>query len=450
MSAPAQPSNAPAAAVAAPAPAGVKQTIRPFLARRRGAAAAAAGPGRGGPAAAPPPAEPVFQTVIRESPTVLRFRLSPANVAYANTLRRAMITEVESVGFVADIKDDGSTSDVKIIKNSTPMSNEMLAHRIGLLPIHVENPAEWNPATYEFKLKVVNEGPAPLDVVAGDIEVYQDQGADEEPLKLPSVQFFHPDPVTHDTALLAVLKGRVGDQEPEALEFTARATVGTGRQNVRFMPTTSRCAYGYTLDEDPERRREIFTRWLTEAKKVSPADLDANAEKKAQLEREFATMEQQRCYKIDARGEPYSYDFLVESVGVMDPTRIVGRALEVMKEKLLRYASIDRGDLPDTLRVRPAEARMKGYDFVFQGEDHTLGNLLSTWIDQTMMDRTDSGITFAGYKVPHPLRDEMLLRIGIESGKELDARAIVAEACRGCAQMFTDWRAMWAGATEGV
>jgi hypothetical protein len=91
---------------------------------------------------------------------------------------------------------------------------------------------------------VTNESSDPRDIVAGDIQVLKNRGAEEEPLLVPNVQFFHPDPVTHDTALLTVLKGKLASQEPETLEFTAVATMGTGRENAAFMPVTSRCAYG--------------------------------------------------------------------------------------------------------------------------------------------------------------------------------------------------------------
>ena len=108
-------------------------------------------------AAAATRSDSVFKELKRETKTVLRFQLAPTHVSYANTLRRAMITDVETVGFVADITDTGSTSNVTIHANSTPMSNEMLAHRIGLIPIHVSNPNEWNPDEYTFKLNVKND-----------------------------------------------------------------------------------------------------------------------------------------------------------------------------------------------------------------------------------------------------------------------------------------------------
>jgi len=397
-------------------------------------------------AAPAPPAKPVsiFKNLSMEDRNTLRFRMEPTHVTYANTLRRTIITDVETVAFASDIAGDGSTTDVAISKNSTAMSNEMLAHRIGLLPIHVENPLEWDPDEYTFKLDITHDSTEQRDVVASDIQVFKNRGPEEEPLPVPSVQFFHPDPVTHDTSLLAILKGRVGTQEPEVLSFTARATVGTGRQNARFMPVTSRCAYAYTRDDSEERKKELFTAWLTNHKKVNPTEIESNSTRKGELEREFATMEIQRCYKMDARGEPFSFDFVVESVGVLDPKYIVARALEVLQKKLLAYASIDSGDLPETLKMRPADARMKGFDFLFQQEDHTLGNLLSTWMERNM---EKDEISFVGYKVPHPLRDEMLLRVGVESGKDTDARAAIAKAARSCAQMFADWLAQWSAAS---
>jgi DNA-directed RNA polymerase subunit L len=392
-------------------------------------------------AAAAPAVDSVFKDLKRDTPNTIKFRLEPTQVSYANTLRRSMITDVETVGFKSDITETGTTSDIIITKNSTPMSNEMLAHRIGLIPLHIERPTEWNPSEYTFKLNVVNDSTIPLDVVAADIQVYKNRGPEEDPLLVPSVQFFHPDPVTRDTALLAVLKGRVGTQEPEALSFEAVATVGTGRQNAQFMPVTSRCAYGYTRDDSEERKKELFTTWLVNHKKVNATELESNSTRKGELEREFATMEIQRCYKMDERGEPYSFDFIVESVGVLDPVYVVHRAIEVLQKKLLVYASIDSGDLPESLKIRPADARMKGFDFIFQQEDHTLGNLLSTWMEQNEYDAGE--ISFVGYKVPHPLRDEMLLRVGVESGKDVDARAAVAKAARACAQMFTEWLSQW-------
>jgi len=392
-------------------------------------------------APAPPTAVDIFKSVTKPSADSITFTIAPTDVTYVNTLRRVILTEVETIGFRSDILEDGTTADVQIKKNSTPMSNEMLAHRIGLLPINVPNPLEWKSDAYTFELNVSNTGVDTIDVNAGDITIMQVREG-EDPLKIPSTQFFQPDPISQTTPLLAVLKGRVNNQEPESCNFIAKATIGIGRENARFIPV-SQCSYKYTLDTDPDRRLEYFNNWLVTHKKIDPAEL--SEERKKELQREFATMEVSRCFLVNEQNEPYSFDFVVESVGPLNPTYIVARAIQVIQEKVTKYASVDAGDLPENVKVLPADARMKGFDFLFQGEDHTLGNLLQTWIDANMVDSGEA--TFVGYKVPHPLKDEMLLRIGVESGTEDAARKVLMKAARGISQIFKAWGENWATAS---
>ena len=387
-----------------------------------------------------------FKNLKKTGENTLQFTLAPTHVSYANTLRRAVLTMVETVGFNADIEDSsGKTTDVIITKNSTPMSNEMLAHRIGLLPIHVETPLLWKPEEYTFEISAKNETNESMDITADNIIVKKVvsivQG--DEPQAVPSRQFFHPHRLTGDTSLLTVLKGRVGAQPPEELECKMIARMGTGRQNARYTPV-SQCSYKYTVDPDEAKRKEVFTNWLTTSKKVNLAELETNSSRKGELEREFATMEAARCF-LEKDGEPYSFDFTIESVGVLSPETIVARSLVVLQSRCMRYATINVGDLPDNLKIVPADGALQGFDFLFTQEDHTLGNLFQTWIEQNAMvaaDGAETDISFVGYKVPHPLRDEMLLRIGVErDGQQVTARSAVARAAKGCADMFASWRA---------
>ncbi len=382
-----------------------------------------------------------FQQVARSTPFDMTFTLNPTHVSYANSLRRAILTLVESVAFRADIDSEGHTTDVKISKNSTPMSNEMLAHRIGLIPVHVSQPLTWKKEDYTFEINVKNEDANPRDICAEDIVVNRIK-KDEEPQVVPGKEFFHPDRVTQNTTLITVLKGKHGTQAAEELVCSMVATVGTGRENARFIPV-SQCSYSYTLDKTPEKMKKVFQDWLASHKKVNLSELESNSERKAELEREFNTMEIARCFLQDENGEPYSFDFTLESVGVLSCDYIVGRALDVLQAKCLKYGGIDTGDLPANIEIRPAEARMRGYDFVFTGEDHTLGNLLQTYMEQNLM--ASGELTFVGYKVPHPLRDEMVLRVGIKSEDktQIPAKQMIAKAARDCAEMFRNWRASW-------
>lgn len=393
----------------------------------------------------------MFQNLKQQDAQTLSFVLSPTNVAYANTLRRAIQTEVEILGFRADMTEDGSTTDVKVFKNTTPMSNEMLADRIGLLPISMNtvDPATWQKDKVLFKLHVKNESTdSIMNVDASMFEVFEEVDGQEEPKMRANTDFFNPSTVG-DTCLIAVLKPHAPGQAPEEIHLEARASFGKGKEHARFNPTCQ-CAYGYTRDEDEGRVGQLWINWLANQKKLDAKEVDRDAQRKENLQREFRSLEIYRCFKVDAKGEPYSYDFTVESVGAYPVESAVYDGCLGVASLCDKYAELDKGDLPPNLEVKPAEARMKGFDFWFGGEDHTLGNLLQTWLDENKVGRGPKagGCTFAGYKIPHPLRPEMVLRVGVEDGQASTARKLVAEAAKACADLFRQWAAAWIGAVS--
>lgn len=387
-----------------------------------------------------------------EDENTMTFQVKDAEVAYVNVLRRMILTGVETLAFNSKMNDTGATTDVKILTNTTPMTNEMLADRIGLIPIAIPdedwNPEGWNKDVFEFRLSMENDSNNTLPIKAEDIEVFQKGTAEEGYIKYGSgnKEFFRPDPITGDTCLIAVLKAKQPNTAPQKIEFVARASVGTGNQHIRWSPV-SQCSYSYTIDTDEGRQQQFFQRWLENNKKMSLDSLNDEPGKKEAMIREFQSMEVQRCFKVNERGEPSSFDFVVEAIGTLSIFKIVERALLNLEKKCALYA----GELPSTIRVVPADARMKGFDFYFPNEDHTLGNLLQTYMEANQMDTNE--ISFVGYKVPHPLRAEMVLRVGVDfptdkarDGKQTVARAAISRAAAGCAIMFKQWREDWIAA----
>ncbi len=400
-----------------------------------------------------------FLNVQQKDDRTYTFTLEGSHVTYANTLRRLMLTGVETVAFRSDMTATGTTTDVIVKRNDTPMTNEMLADRIGLLPIHVTQPNEWNNKKYLFTLNVVGDKDQVRyvkseDFIVTDISDVEPsaplpEGDDEKVeevvgKRVPTEMFFPRNPLTNDTCLIATLQPGSGANQ-QRIEIKAVASKGTGREHARFS-SVSQCSYEYTPDDNPQRIQELFSKWLTVTKKVN--NPDKASERYAELQREFKTMQIKRCFKIDGKGEPYSFDFTVESVGVLDVKYIVNRACEVGENMCGRYVNLHEGDLPDEITLTPADARIIGFDFLFRGHDHTLGNLLQTWLVQHHIEgEAKPAITYAGYSVPHPLRDEMVLRIGVKDGKESTARAAVAAAARGCAGWFQQLRGEWNVAT---
>lgn len=369
------------------------------------------------------------------------FDLTGTNITIANALRRCILVHTPSVGFRTEPYDK---SQVEIIKNTTPLVNEMLAHRVGMIPVCVPNWREFDPAEYQFELHVRNEDKSKIiDVRAGDINVFRVNPANpmDAPVKLDSKQFFPPDPITGDTALITRLRPQTNTAYPiEELHFRAKAAVSTGKENIRWSPV-SQCAYEYTRDTDPEHVEQVFQAWIAVNKKKT-----GSPEQDAALRREFNTMEIQRSYLKDEFGNPNSFTFHVESVGVQPIPNIVLAGIEAAQELVKKYADMDK-IIPSNIRIQKSDTRFPAVDVIFENEGHTLGNLLETFL---VDNHTDEGskeprITYAGYKVPHPLRQEMFVRIGVPETEhqELIARQAIASVCAQIHQIFRVMKESW-------
>jgi len=395
----------------------------------------------------------ISKLLVSKDERTYTFTLSPIQVSYANTLRRLILTGVETVAFRSDMTSTGSTTDVEVKQNDTPMTNEMLADRIGLLPLYVPDPLLWKEDRYLFVLNATGNKDQMTHVTSSDFVVkefvsMEDSKEEHEKTEvLAKNTFFPPHPLTGQTCLIATLPRMVGSV-PQGIHIVAKATKGTGREHARFSPV-SQCSYEYTLDTNPMRQEEMFTQWLASAKKIG--DLDKASERYAELQREFKTMQIKRCFQINEKGEPYSFDFTIETVGCLTVPYIVKRACEVGENMCSRYVNLQQGDVPPEITISSSDSRIIGYDFLVRGHDHTLGNLLQTWLVEHHIEGTaEPRITYAGYCVPHPLRDEMVLRIGVEDGDITTARKAFAEAAKGCVQLFQTLRQAWRTALLGT
>lgn len=379
--------------------------------------------------------------------TMQKFTLSPIHVSYANTLRRIILTGIDTVAFRSDMTSTGTTTDVLIEQNDTPMTNEMLADRIGLLPLYIENPLTWKKDELVFSLDVIGNTDAMTYVTASDFKIMRrlpiatEEVKDGDPtfseIQIATNDVFRADPVTNQTALIAMLTPAT---PPQRIKLTAYASKGTGREHARFSPV-SQCSYEYSLDTNPERQEKMFIDWLLVAKKIS--GLGKDTPEYAKLQREFNTMQIKRCYLVNEKQEPYSFDFTVETVGPLPIHYIMNQACEAGANMLNKFTNM-HVSVPETVTISMAASRIIGFDFLIRGHDHTLGNLLQTWLVEHHIEGGDRPhITYAGYSVPHPLRDEMILRIGVADGNEDTAKLAIATAARGCENMFRELRQAW-------
>jgi hypothetical protein len=394
----------------------------------------------------------VFSEYVEAGPKLLSgdgliqatFRASPLHVTVANTLRRQILAAVETVGFKTEPPE---LSDVHIEANTTPLVNEMLMHRIGMIPVCVKDTKAFKPEEYEFAINIENISAASVNVSASDIVItrkYEDKVE-----TIPTATFFPPDPITGSTQLITVLRQKYNlDSQAEKLILKATASIGTGRTNMRYSPV-SQCSYEYTPDKDPSKQQSLLTDWLANSKKVPDASKIA-PERLAELTREFNCLEVQRCFLKNAKGEPYDFLFHVESVGVLGVPDIISRGLQACEDIVSPYIDFDtqfpvKNNGMPLVTVNKAVRRMEGsFEFVFEDQEHTLGNLLQTFLVERHVEGTEKPrLTYAGYKVPHPLKAEMVVLVASEDGLESTARAAIGSVCKYLKQYFMDAKASW-------
>jgi len=167
---------------------------------------------------------------------------------------------------------------------------------------------------------------------------------------------------------------------------------------------------------------------------------------------EWETMAIQRCFLVDDRGEPNSFGFTVESVGVRPVSEIVAEGIQAVIDLVAPYANGEKsfGDLG--ISTQPPDSRMNGLDVLFDGQEHTLGNLLQTLITELYIDggAADSPLVFAGYKIRHPLQRIMTLRLGFRdgvTGTDAQAREIIATAAERARTIFEGLARSWTSLT---
>jgi len=175
--------------------------------------------------------------VLEKKDKELVFMIEGINNAIANTIRRIIISEVPTLAI----------DEVNFVKNQTPLYDEVLAHRIGLMPIKTDLKAYSlkdganTKATTELKLTLKVKGPK--TVYSGDFK-------SKDPKCIP----------VYDNIPLSIL---LKDKE---ISLQATAILGKGKDHMKFAPGL--CHYVNApikfkdlkdlKDEDQELSKENF------------------------------------------------------------------------------------------------------------------------------------------------------------------------------------------------
>jgi DNA-directed RNA polymerase subunit D len=244
-----------------------------------------------------------------------RFTLTGARPAFANALRRAMISDVPTLAI----------EDVRIYDNTSALFDEMLTHRLGLIPITTDLDAYTDKASCSCEgvgctgcsVTFTLSAEGPKMVMSGDL-IPQDPKAV---------------PVYDNIPIVKLVKG-------QKLVLEAKAVINTGKEHAKWQPTLV-CGYknypnitisdicdacGMCVDECP---REILAVKGKKVEVVAGKLSDCSMCRLCERACVATGIGEEPAIKISA--EPDQYIFVVESDGSLPVKEIMQRALKYIK-----------------------------------------------------------------------------------------------------------------------
>ena len=245
--------------------------------------------------------------ILNQDNNILKFQVNGISPAIANTIRRLVVNHVPTLAI----------EDVEINKNVSALYDEMLAHRLGLIPLKTDLKSYTQMSECKCKgegcsqcqLKLTLKVKGPKIVCAEDL-ISQD----------PKVE-----PIHKKMVIVKLLE----DQE---LELIATAILGQGKDHMKFSPGLLYYqGYPDFNIKDMENSEEV-------AKSCPVNILEASGKKVKVTEKAECILCNECVYlsegKISIKASETDFILTLESWGQLEPKEILTEALSLYNNKL--------------------------------------------------------------------------------------------------------------------
>lgn len=312
------------------------------------------------------------------------FEIHNIDLAIVNGIRRTILTDIPITGIIGETMTNGEEPTMNIIENTGALHNEIIQHRIGLIPICLkeEEIEGYEDDTIKIELNIKNEGNKIENITTKHIKGTRNNVplTDKE-----LAEIFPKNKVSHDHILITRLRTN------EHLHFIANVVKRCGRDNASFNPV-SLCNFSYI--QNPKE-----------------ADTKTNI------------LDKERCYFKNKYGDPIAFKFDIENINVnMASKYLVNKSIEIIVGKLnkLRENLIKQEqDAFNPIKINQFQDIENTFEFFIENEDDTIGNIIQSYVHNKYVregQKFNNSIAciYIGYICPHPLKDLMIIRITLE------------------------------------
>lgn len=268
--------------------------------------------------------------VLEKDDRNLRLLIRGADVPFMNALRRITISEVPSMAI----------DDVVIIENSSIMQDEMVAHRLGLVPLKTDlesyNLPEECPCKSEFGCNLCRVT-LTLDAEArdGTRTVYSGEMQSENPAIVP---------VSDKIPIIKLAK-------EQKLKLEAYARLGKGKNHAKWQPV-SMCSYKYYPKITIHVKRCDACGKCVE---ICPRNVLAKTDNRIEVPNLMACTLCMNCVEacpqepkaIEVHHEENAFIFALESTNALPPETIMRQAIKILNKEL--------DEFEEQIRVKKSE-----------------------------------------------------------------------------------------------
>ena len=260
--------------------------------------------------------------ILEQTPDMLRFILEDVDASFANALRRIMIAEVPTLAI----------EDVIIIENTSALYDEILAHRLGLIPLKTDLESfvlpqdcgcgGTNCPRCSVTLTLVKEAKE-IDTQDDSVIVYSGDLISQDPEVVP---------VNDLIPLVKLDKGH-------RTELEAIAQLGKGKTHAKWQPVAT-CSYKYIPIIDLNTQECTVCGDCVES---CPQNILKIEENRLTIQNMLDCILCKLCEDtcdfnaIKVRWDNRIFAFVLESTGALPTEKIVKKAIEILQEKAATF-----------------------------------------------------------------------------------------------------------------
>lgn len=318
------------------------------------------------------------------------FDIYDIDLSIVNAIRRIILSEIEIPGVIGEIEPT-----VEIINSNGPLHNEILIHRIGLIPICLKEAEidNYEDNTITLELNVNNETNNILNVTSENIIVKRN---DIELNKKELREIFYPHIISNNYILITRLR------EGEYLHFKANVVKKNGKYNASFNPV-SLANFSYIID-------------------------------KSKVTKEMNILDKERSYYVNEYGDPNAFSFEIEPINkYLTAKYLVNKSLEILIEKLNKL--IINLKTNEAVKIEKDTNSENTYDYSIDDENDTLGNVIQSFIYEKFVRKEEKLLNnisclYCGYICPHPLKSLLKIKLTLKEQTSEDVfRDFLTNSC---------------------